>query len=87
MFTDEAAEHFGQVEQELIEVELFSLHDSLAGEEQQLSSEGGCAVDEFLHFSKFQLQMRGEVAVVLEEFYCEHQGGENVVEVMGHAAG
>ena len=88
VLAEEGAKEVVEVVDDLVEVEDFGLDDLLAAEGEELACEGAGACGGAEDFGGFGLGAGGLFGeVVVEDFAVAADGGEEVVEVVGDAAG
>ena len=87
VLAEDAVKHLGHVDNDFIQVQIACLHRLLAAEEEQLTGEVGGPLGGFLDFAGDGLGARGKAFVERHHPGLHHDDGENVVEVVGNAAG
>src|SRR5918912_3833224 len=86
VFADQPLQHLVRLENNMVKIEHFGLHDLLAAEGEELAGEGGCSLSGFPDRFEFAIQRiilpeasQGEINVAVDD-------REKVVEVVGHPA-
>ena len=87
VFAEDALEHLGDVRHGFVEVQIDELHLLFAGKQQQLARETGGAfggvgnlVGGVVNFFRLEVEVLEQRGVALDD-------GQDVVEIMGNAAG